>query len=351
MARHRWSPRALIQLTLVRFREFYREPEALFWSFAFPVIMAGGLGIAFRSRPPEVVTIGLRVDTPAAGGLAQALSRASRMAVAMVDSVEGERLLRRGKISLLVVPLESGDLKLRYDETRYDALVARAIANDRLQRLAGRVDAIRVKDELIKESGARYIDFLIPGLIGMSLMANGMWGIGFAIVDARRRNLLKRLISTPMSRAEYLLSFLISRLALLVVEVAFILGFGMLAFKVPLYGSLAAFGTIAVLGALTFGSLGLLTASRVRTSEGAAGLLNMVMLPMWVLSGVFFAATRFPDSMQPFVQILPLTAANDALRAIALDGASLGSQGGELLILLAWFALTFGLALRMFRWK
>ena len=351
MAERRRILASLWQLVLVRFREFYREPEAIFWVIVFPILMAGGLGVAFRNRPPEIVSIGLRIDLPNSAGLPQALSRAQKMAVALVDSAQGENLLRTGAIALLVIPDNSGDLRLRYDPTRTDALIARALANDRLQRMFGREDPVRVVDDLIDETGSRYIDFLIPGLIGMNLLSSGVWGIGYAIVDARRRKLLKRLVATPMSRAEYLGSFLLARLAFLVLEVGVVLAFGMLVFDVPLNGSLFSLAAVSVLAALTFGGIGLLTASRAQTVEGASGLMNVVMLPMWIFSGVFFATSRFPEVMQPVIHALPLTAANDALRGVILNGLPLVAVGGELLILTAWLVVTYGVALRIFRWR
>ncbi len=351
MAEHRRVFASLRQLILVRFREFYREPEAIFWVIVFPILMAGGLGVAFRNRPPEIVAIGLRIDLPNSAGLPQALTRAQKMAVALVDSAQGENLLRTGAIALLVIPDNSGDLRLRYDPTRTDALIARALANDRLQRMFGREDPVRVVDDLIDETGSRYIDFLIPGLIGMNLLSSGVWGIGYAIVDARRRKLLKRLVATPMSRAEYLGSFLLARLAFLVLEVGVVLVFGMLVFDVPLNGSLLSLAAVSVLAALTFGGIGLLAASRAQTVEGASGLMNVIMLPMWIFSGVFFATSRFPEAMQPVIQALPLTAANDALRGVILNGLPLVAVGGELLILTGWLVVTYGVALRIFRWK
>jgi ABC-type multidrug transport system permease subunit len=203
----------------------------------------------------------------------------------------------------------------------------------------------------VSERGSRYIDFVVPGLLGMNLMGSGIWGIGFAIVDARKKKLLKRLISTPMSRAEYLASFLFFRLALLVIEVATLIGFGALVFGVPLRGSFFQLVTICVLSSLAFGGLGLLVASRARTVEGASGLMNLVMLPMWVFSGVFFSSGNFPKAAQPFIQALPLTAVNDALRANMLQGASWGMVSHELALIAGWLVVCFTLALRLFRWR
>ncbi|HEX4933660.1 MAG TPA: ABC transporter permease, partial [Gemmatimonadaceae bacterium] len=239
----------------------------------------------------------------------------------------------------------------RYDDARAAARTARLRVARALQRAAGRRDPVTIRETRVREPGSRYIDFVLPGLLAMNLMGGGIWGVGFGIVDARRKKLLKRLLATPMSRAQYLLSFLLMRLAMMVVEVVCIVSFGALVFKVPMRGPLLTFAVICVMGTLTFGALGLLIAARPRTLEGASGLMNFVMLPMWVGSGVFFAATNFPDVVQPLVQALPLTATVDAMRLNMLQGGGIAAVGGELAILAAWLVACFGIALRLFRWR
>lgn len=345
----RWA--SLLQLTLFRLREFFREPEALFWVFAFPVLLAAGLGIAFRTQSTTLVRVGLRTDVPAAGGFAQALSRGG-IDLVLVDSAAAARALQTGDVLLVVTPLTEHVVEFTYDINRPDALVARYLTNDVVQRLGGRApDPITVQDRRITAIGGRYIDFLIPGLIGMNLMTSGIWAVGYAVVDQRRRKLLKRFVATPMSRADYLLSFLFSQVVLLVLQVGLLLAFGMLAFDVPLRGSPGAFAAVAGISALTFGAIGVLIAARPQTTEGASGLMNVIMLPMWIFGGVFFGIGHYPESMQPALRLLPLTAANDALRAVALDGASLASTAPQLLTLTVWLILAFAVALRLFRWR
>jgi ABC-type multidrug transport system permease subunit len=239
----------------------------------------------------------------------------------------------------------------KYDDTNPDARTARMVADEAIQAAAGRRDTVRVENELIHETGARYIDFVVPGLLGMNLMGSAMWGLGFAIVEARQKKLLKRLVASPMPRWQYLASFLLSRLAMLVIEVVVFLGFARLAFGVPFRGSLAALGVLCVLTSLVFSALGLLVASRAKTMEAVSGLMNLVMLPMWILSGVFFSATRFPAVIQPLVRALPLTAAIDAMRGNMLQGMSLGQLVVPVGILLAWFIVPFAVSLRIFRWR
>jgi ABC-2 type transport system permease protein len=342
----------MVQLTLVRFREFIREPEAVFWTFIFPILLAAGLGLAFRQRGPEKVQVGV-VTTPAPGApVVDWLRKDSSLVVQTFDDSTGARALRTGKVALLVVPGPVKDsVHFVYDRTRSDAVNARVLVDRAVQTGAGRVDPVRATESYVTEAGSRYIDFLIPGLLGMNLMGSSIWSLGFAIVTARSKKLLKRLMATPMSRVQYLLSFLWSRLIFLVLEVVTLLGFGHLAFGVPLRGSLVTLFLISLLAAVSFGGLGLLTASRARTTEAVSGIANFIMLPMWIFSGVFFSSANFPRAAQPFIRLLPLTAVNDALRANMLEGASLAAVTPQLLIVIVWGVVAFFAALKLFRWR
>lgn len=342
---------SLRQLALTRFREFIREPEAVFWALFFPILLSVGLGIAFRNRPPEVVHVAVNADAPGAGQALAALRADSGLAAESLGTDAARQALRTGRVAIIVQMDSAGRASYEYDDTRPDSRNARLMVNDALQRARGRTDPVPVSERHVRERGSRYIDFVIPGLLGLGLMGNGVWAIGFTIVDARRKRLLKRLMATPMSRAEYLLSFIISRFALLIVEVLLLVGFATLVFDVPVRGSFIQLLAICVLGALSFCALGLLLAARPRTVEGANGLMNLAMVPMWILSGVFFSAENFPDVIQPFIQALPLTAVNDALRANMLRGAGLDVVGSELAILAAWGVVCFVVALRIFRWR
>ena len=349
--RRGWRNHPLLQLTLVRYREFIREPEAVFWVFIFPVLLTAGLGIAFRNQAPARIPV-VVVEGPRARGVAEAVGRSPALSVQILADSGAMQALRTGKASLAILPGSGGAVVIyRFDPDRPDARAARLEADDALQRAAGRNDPVSSTEQRVREPGSRYVDFVVPGLLGLNLMGSGIWGLGFAIVDARKKRLLKRLVATPMSRAQYLASFLLSRLTLLVLEVGVLLGFAVLAFGVPVRGSPLALLGVCLLAALTFGALGLLIASRAQTIEGVSGLMNLVMLPMWIFSGVFFSASRFPAALQPAIQLLPLTAVNDALRGVMLEGSGLGGLSGELAILGGWMVLGFALALRLFRWR
>jgi ABC-type multidrug transport system permease subunit len=282
--------------------------------------------------------------------LTQALAADKGLTAATMDEAAGTRALATGSILLLAIQRPDG-VAYKYDDTNPDARTARLVANQAIQAAAGRRDAIPATNQLVHETGARYIDFVVPGLLGMNLMGSAMWGLGFSIVEARQKKLLKRLVASPMPRWQYLASFLLSRLAMLVIEVAAFLGFAGLAFGVPFRGSLFELAVLCVLTSLVFSALGLLVASRARTMEAVSGLMNLVMLPMWILSGVFFSASRFPAVIQPLVRALPLTAAIDAMRGNMLQGLSITQMLSPLAILLAWFIVPFAISLRIFRWR
>jgi ABC-2 type transport system permease protein len=347
-----FKDRAMVQLTLVRFREFVREPEAVFWTFIFPILLAAGLGLAFRQRGPDKVRIGVVTNATPAAPATEWLKKDSSLVVQTYDDSAGARALRTGKVALLVIPGSVKDsVHFIYDRTRSDAANARVLVDRAIQTGAGRVDPVRATDSYVTEAGSRYIDFLIPGLLGMNLMGSSIWGLAFGIVTARSKKLLKRLMATPMSRVQYLLSYLWSRLFFLILEVVTLLGFGHFAFGVPLRGSLVTLFLISVLAAISFGGLGLLTASRARTTEAVSGIANFIMLPMWIFSGVFFSSANFPQVAQPFIRLLPLTAVNDALRANMLEGASFASVSPQLLIIIGWGVVSFFAALKLFRWR
>jgi ABC-2 type transport system permease protein len=341
----------LWQLSLVRFREFTREPEAVFWTFLFPILLATGLGIAFRNRAPEKPHIGIVRGMPGSEVFTFALASDSSFAIEQFDDSSARRALRTAAVALIAVPHRPDSVEYRFDPARSESRTARMMIDQAIQQAAGRQDPVRVAETRISEKGSRYIDFVIPGLLGMNLMGSGIWGIAFSIVTARNKRLLKRLMATPMSRAHYLLSYLVSRLLFLTLEVASLLGFAALIFGVPMRGSLVTLSLICLVASVSFGALGLLISSRARTTEGVSGITNLVMMPMWIFSGVFFASSNFPNAVQPFIGALPLTAVNNALRANMLEGATLNQILPEIGIVVLWGVGAFVAALKLFRWR
>jgi ABC-2 type transport system permease protein len=346
----RWSGyRHLVVASVTVLR---REPEIIFWVFAFPILMAAGLGMATRNRPPDASRVAV-VSGPGSQRALDLLKPSSRKGLVHVEMLSAQdawNRFRLGKYDLVVTPQADGSYEYRYDPARSESLLARTAVDNAMQAAAGRKDLLSISGHVSSEPGARYIDFLIPGLLGMNLMASGLWGIGFALVEMRQRKLLKRYAATPMRRGDFLLALATGRLLLTLLQLVLLLGFGVVAFHMRIIGSWTSILFIGTIGAFSFGALGLLTACRAKKAESASGLINVVMMPMWILSGVFFSYEHFPAAMLPLIKALPLTAFNDALRAIVLEGASLAAQQARLLILCLWGGISFFLAVRWFRW-
>ncbi len=352
---------ALWQLVRARLIEFTREPEAVFLVYGFPVLMMVVLGIAFNNRPiaqVKVDVVGGAVGQPALVALEAQNDLANaetKYDATPVEAADARLRLQTGRSDLVVVATRAEDGKpsyeIHFNPSRPESVVARNAVADLLEEAAGRANVLKITETPVNEPGSRYIDFLVPGLLGMSLMGGGLWGVGFVTVDMRIRKLLKRFLATPMKKTDFLASIMISRLLFMVPEVLFMLVFAWLAFGVMIRGSVLTVIVLILLGAGTFSGVGLLVASRARTLETVSGLMNLVMLPMWLLSGIFFSSERFPAFAQPLIKLLPLTPLISALRGVMQEGLSFGAVAPQMLTLAVWTVITFALALRLFRWS
>ena len=342
---------ALKQLALMRVRLFVREPGAMFWTFGFPIVLSFVLGIAFRNRQPDPVAVAIELTDPGSQRAYAILSHAPGMEPTLMGHEDADRALHSGRVSLIIVPNQAGGYTYRFDATRPDSRLAESTTDALLQRGEGRHDAFTPDRQLVTAPGARYIDFLIPGLIGLGLMSTGLWGVGFSLSEMRTKKLLKRLVATPMRRADFLSSFLVVRSLTLLFELPPLLLFAYFVFDVHVMGSVLLLFFIALLGALTFSVLGLLIASRTESPQVVSGLINAVSFPMYLGSGVFFSTARFPAPLQPLLQLLPLTALNDSMRAVMTDGASFFQVLPRIGVLAFWGIASFVVALRLFRWR
>ena len=347
---------AIRELALGRWRTFYREPGTMFWTFVFPVVMSLVLGVAFRTRKPEPVPVVVK-DGPGATAIVRLLEKSEEVRPTLAPAREAEESLRTGKVTVLVAPGPGDDdaaargATFRFDPARPESRLGRALAKDALERGLGRADVTRTEDQLVTESGARYIDFLIPGLVGMGLMSSGLWGIGFSLAEMRTRKLLRRLVATPMRRSDFLFSFMVVRALLLVVELPPLLVFAWLVFDVGIRGAILSLGLVALVGALTFAMMGLLVASRAENPQIVSGLINVLSFPMLLCSGVFFSTANFPPWTQPIIRVMPLTALIDALRAVMIDGAGLAQVATPVLLVAGWGVVSFAAAMKLFRWR
>lgn len=331
------------------FRLFFREPEAVFWTFFFPLMLSAALGLAFRGKPAEVVPVAV-VAGPRAESLAGKLKGDRSLKVSVVDDAKAALDLRMGRVAVVVSPTAEG-VEYRLDPSRPDSALGQRLVDEVLQTEAGRHDPLPTHRKEVSEPGGRYVDFLLPGIIGMNLMNGGLWGVGFGLVDMRIKKLLKRILATPLRRSDFVAAQMAMRLVLVLVEIPFLLCVGHWLLGVPIRGAWSAIVLAGCIGSLAFGGIGMLLASRATRIESVMGLMNMISMPMLLCSGVFFSSDRFPEIVLPVIRALPLTALIDALRAIVLEGAALASQSGRLLVVGLWGAASFVVGLRIFRWS
>lgn len=338
--------RVVVEVARSTFREFWRSPDAVFWTYGFPLVMALALGFAFQPGPPPQAPVAVVADAAAATRLAGE----PRLQVEEMSAAAADRALARGRVAA-VLRRDGDGFVLRADPARPEAETA-ALLVERALRAAPTPPALApLRREAEDRPGARYIDFLIPGLIGLNLLGAGMWGIGFNLVQMRVGKLLRRLAVTPMRRGEFLLGYLLGRFLLVVPESAVLVAFGALLWGVPFRGSLLAGLLLVVAGGLAFAGLGVLVASRARTLEGVGGLMNLVQLPMWLLGGTWFDAARSPGALRWFAELLPLTHVNRALRDVMLEPCGLLDVAPTIVGLGAFAAACLALALRWFRWQ
>jgi ABC-type multidrug transport system permease subunit len=343
----------ILTISLTRLKEFVRRPEAVFWVYFFPVLMILVLGVAFRHQGAETFDVDV-IDNPWANQAIDQLAGHAGIQVHRVNANESELRLGLGK-SVLAVTAQHTDSRwefvYRFDRQRPGAILAKNVVDHVLQSANGRVDAFTAQEVAFDKPGGTYIDFLVPGLLGIGLMGGGMWGVGYAIVDMRIRKLLKRFMATPMKRSNFLLSMMLSRLVFMIPQIALTLVVAYWMFDVRVHGSFVALTFLVVLGAFEFASVGLMVGSRAQTAETASGLMNFVMLPMYTLCGAFFSYERFPEIFHPVIRCLPLTPIIDSLRGVITEGESLLMQWPEILVMTFWSVVPFSVAMLIFRWR
>jgi len=337
-----------VRLTRMHLSLFLREPEAMFWTFGFPIIISAVMGFAFRrgELPESRIAV---LPGPGQAELIERLEDIPHVVIAeALDETEARRSLLSGKLDALLIGTDAdGKPVLLLDPDRVEAETARLRIELALRGPGDDFASI----EHPQGNGSRYIDFLYPGLLGLNLMSTGMWSVGFAIARMRQQKVLRRLLVTPMRKSSFLASLFFARLVFLILELSILIAFGVFVLEIPFRANWFSFVAVCVGGAAAFSGLGLLACGRSQTIEGASGMLNFVMMPMWLLSGVFFSYERFPDVMQPIIKLLPLTALNDSLRQMMLEGQSVVDILPELGVLGICGVGSFLIALKIFRWQ
>lgn len=347
---------ALGQHVKGRWREFRREPSALFFVVLMPVLWMAILGFAFSGGGKPGVGIGLLegADLSELGkGVRQRLEADPSVRLWVGDRDALLTRMKRGDVSVIIAidgTTGSSAARVVMDPTKAEAHAGRAYADDIIQAAGGRTDPVTITEEAVTLPGQRYIDFLVPGLLALSLMTSSLFGTGMTIVANRRENLLKRYLATPMQPLTYILSHLIGRGFILVVEIATILIAAFLLFRFRLEGRLIDFTVFAALGAGAFTALALLCGARTANMAAMNGATNLISLPMMIVAGVWFSRANFPSWIAEPARYLPLTALVDGLRRIALEGGSLASVGFEASVLGAYLVAATLAAKSLFKW-
>lgn len=335
-----------------RWREFRREPSAFFWVIFMPILWMIALGFAFSDPKPEVYSIGWYSSADNQEEHKKVLGLIENDPQLKVNTGSKEKLnplLKMGEISL-VFSIEDDVLQFKLDPINPVATRAKAYVDRILQAGYGRENVLTVTTEVIKAKGSRYVDFLIPGLLGLSIMSTSLFGVGMTIVSNRKENLLKRYVASPMPPYEYVVSHIVGRVITLATEFAAIFIAGWIIFDFHVYGNFISYCLFAILGAAAFTGIGILCGSRTRSIPFISGITNLIMIPMTMVCGVFFSYAAFPEWMKAWIKFLPLTALNDGLRKIALEGQSIFQLQFEISVLVVFTVVTAIAATKAFKW-
>jgi ABC-2 type transport system permease protein len=363
--------RAFGAIFAARYKQFVRNRGALFFSFLFPIIFILLFGWAFQNMGTQTFKVGLSDE-----GSPQTTScMIQSLESVVIQNTQKEFTTQSGNLDNLLALLKNGDLdvvivipagmdtlgpgqsdnvQVYYDasqtvfqQTLIPALYQVINAID--QRLGGYTPLIGMEQTSVQSHELRYIDFLLPGILGMTLMFIGVQG-GLPIIQQRQAHIIKRLGSTPLRRSMLVMGDVVFRMIVVLLSAALIILVGRLVFNVRMVGNWLSLCGIILLGSLVFVNLGYLIAAFVKTQESAIPVVQIVDLPMMILSGTFFSVASMPFFIEPLVKILPLTYLNDALRQIMVAGTPLYSMTADIAVLAAWAIVSLGLTIRFFRW-
>jgi ABC-2 type transport system permease protein len=360
----------LFHLILAQFKETIREPAVLFWGIIFPILMSLGLGVAFTNKSDVIHNLAIVGPVPRSlDSLLHEHSETSKKGsetiekITMPNSKIGNSIfifhqmsrkdamvqLKRGQINL-ILQQENGDLRYNFDPLNPEAQLAyyklsNLINNHKLlnQESQRNIEPLTVK-------GTRYIDFLVPGLIALGIISSSMWGIGYSIIERRSKKLLRRMVATPMKKSNFLIAIMTVRLMMNLVEASLLFLFTWLTFGITIQGNIMALFTVFIAGNIAFAGIAVFISSHTAKTEVGNGLINVVTMPMMVLSGIFFSYHNFPEWSISLIQVLPLTMMADGIRSIFNEGAGWAEVSLPTLIMFMTGVLFFGAGLKIFKW-
>jgi ABC-2 type transport system permease protein len=362
------SLNSLWQMISINYKEFLREPGILFWSLAFPVLMAWVLGIAFTKRTESVQTIAVVDSTAIHSKLDLFLAETEKMTSSNqtfyqktfdnklgkltfrlfpVSSDSAILMLKRGESSLILQ--EKGDsIAYLFDPQNTEARLNYLMLSAAINHDPRIYDTQSVK--ILSQKGTRYVDFLIPGLLALGIMNGFLWGIGYTLIEIRTKKLLRRMVAAPMKKSLFIFSHFFSRLTLSAFEAVVLFLFAWLYFRIQVQGSLSAFILVFLAGSFCFAGIAILMGSRTSSSRVGNSLINVITLPMMILSGIFFSYHNFPEAVIPVIQKLPLTLLTDSLRGIMTEGTGIRENLSAVFILSGVGTLCFLVGLRIYKW-
>jgi ABC-2 type transport system permease protein len=340
---------SLLKLIGVQFKTFFREPAILFWAVLFPILMAWVLGVAFSKKGESLRTVYVigKQDERVRGEKIFAGETGNQFRIKFIPSSDQEavRAIKRGLITVYV-EAKNDSLIYHFDPLNPDAQLTHLILEREISGVAHSKTAV----QSLKSQGTRYIDFLIPGLIALGIMNSCLWGIGWTLIEARMKKLLRRMVATPMKKSVFLMSHISTRVVLGGLETLLLFLFAYFYFGSVVTGNVFAFVAVFLSGIFAFAGIGILVASRTDKSEIGNGLINAVTITMSILSGIFFNYHNFPDWAVSFIQVLPATILADAIRAIFIEAAGFAEVIVPITILFFTGFVTFVVGLKIFKW-
>jgi ABC-type multidrug transport system permease subunit len=368
----------LWQLTLALFHEITREPGVLFWGIIFPILMSLGLGLAFTKKADVVRKVAVsRLSEISDNGISE-LSRflETKCIKQLPDTKEDFRwkyelkddklgntvflfyeldwneavvMLKRGTVNL-ILQSSNGKTEYHFDPVNADA----ELTYLKLRNIIGSGEIMYVENNSeikpLTLTGTRYIDFLVPGLITMGVMMSTMWGISYGIIEKRSKKLLRRLVATPMKKSHFLIALITVRVTMNFVEALVLILFALIAFSITIQGSISALILLFIAGNIAFAGIAVFVSSHTSNTEVGNGLINAVVMPMMILSGIFFSYQNFPDWGVKIIRTLPLTMMTDGVRSIFNEGAGYNDVAIPILVLSVIGILFFTAGLKIFKW-
>ncbi len=361
--------KAFRKLLVADFKQFYRDRTALFFTFAFPILFMLVFGLVFSGDESVNYTIGLVIlDEDSETGLmvAEALDQVPIFTMVYGDLEESLEALRDGDFRAVIAlppnnmaadyaPGRPDEITVYYDPARATNAqvllpVIRQVIGEIERQISRQPRLLTLTEESIQSQHLRTIDFMVPGIMAMSILFLGMFG-GLPLVEWREKKILKRLGASPLNRGTVVYSQVTYRLVLSIIQAVIIVTIARFVFDVQMVGSWWLLLGILLLGALTFISIGYFAVARARTVEGAMPIIQIVQFPMMFLSGIFFPIDMMPDFMRPIMAALPLTYLGDAFRQVMVDATPLYPLGVDLAVLAGWLVICVVLTIRLFTWE